>query len=507
MSDNSRIAKNTLLLYVRMLFTLGVSLYTSRVILQNLGVEDFGIYNVVGSVVTMFVFLNSAMTSVTQRYLSFEIGRNNEEQLNKVFNISLVIHFGLSIIIVLISETVGLWILNNKMVIPSSRVVAANWVYQCSLLATILMMVSVPYNALIISREKMSAFAYISILDVLLKLLIAIAISFAKTDRLVFYAILIVGVQLIDRLIYGFYCSRKFVEAKIKIVRYEALYKEMMVFASWGLLGHLSVIITQSVQNILLNVFFNPIVNAARGISVQVANAIQGFSSNFQLSVEPQITKTYSVGDIKRLHLLIINSSRYSLYLLYLLSLPLFLKIDVVLGLWLTEVPEYTASFVRISLLMSLGGALANPINIAVRATGKVKMIELTGGTLLVMNLPISYFCLRNGMEPISVFYVQLIIIILTLIVRLYFAKIQIDLSIREYLKTVLLKPFVVMSIALVIPLIANIYWDHNDFISLVYVGITSMISTITTIYYCGMNGNEKTFLKSRIYALAKRCD
>mgnify|MGYP001247109790 FL=1 len=200
----------------------------------------------------------------------------------------------------------------------------------------------------------------------------------------------------------------------------------MLVFASWGLLGHLSVIITQSVQNILLNVFFNPIVNAARGISVQVSNAIQGFSSNFQLSVEPQITKTYSVGNVERLHLLIINSSRYSLYLLYLLSLPLFLKIDVVLGLWLAEVPEYTASFVRISLLMSLGAALANPINIAVRATGKVKMIELTGGTLLVMNLPISYFCLRNGMKPISVFYVQFIIIILTQVLRLYFAKIQI---------------------------------------------------------------------------------
>lgn len=505
MSDNSRIAKNTLLLYVRMLFTLGVSLYTSRVILQNLGVEDFGIYNVVGSVVTMFVFLNSAMTSVTQRYLSFEIGRNNEEQLNKVFNISLVIHFGLSIIIVLISETVGLWILNNKMVIPSSRMVAANWVYQCSLFATVLMMISVPYNALIISREKMSAFAYISILDVVLKLLIAIAISFARTDRLVLYAILIVGVQLIDRLIYGFYCSRKFVESKIKIVRYESLYKEMLVFASWGLLGHLSVIITQSVQNILLNVFFNPIVNAARGISVQVTNAIQGFSSNFQLSIEPQITKTYSVGDVERLHLLIINSSRYSLYLLYLLSLPLFLKINVVLGLWLTEVPEYTASFVRISLLMALGGALGNPINIAVRATGKVKMLELTGGTLLVMNLPVSYSCLRNGMEPVSVLYVQLIIIILSQILRLYFAKIQIDLPVREYLRTVLLRPCMVMSTALVIPVIATVYWNHNDILSLVYVGIISILSTIASVYSWGLNDNEKTFLRGRICVFLKK--
>lgn len=505
MNDNSRIAKNTLLLYVRMLFTLGVSLYTSRVILQNLGIEDFGIYSVVGSVVTMFVFLNSAMTSVTQRYLSFEIGRNNEEQLNKVFNISLVIHFGLSIIIVLISETVGLWILNNKMVIPPSRIVAANWVYQCSLFATVLMMISVPYNALIISREKMSAFAYISILDILLKLFIAIAISFAKTDRLILYASLIVGVQLIDRLIYGIYCNRKFVESKIKIVRYESLYKEMLVFASWGLLGHLSVIITQSVQNILLNVFFNPIVNAARGISVQVSNAIQGFSSNFQLSVEPQITKTYSVGNVERLHLLIINSSRYSLYLLYLLSLPLFLKIDVVLGLWLAEVPEYTASFVRISLLMSLGAALANPINIAVRATGKVKMIELTGGTLLVMNLPISYFCLRNGMKPISVFYVQFIIIILTQVLRLYFAKIQIDLPIREYLRTVLLKPFVVMSTALIIPVIANIYWNQNNILSLVYVVIISILSTMVSVYSLGLNNGEKIFLKTRIRIFLKK--
>ena len=304
-SNNKRIAKNTLLLYFRMLVTMAVSLYTSRVVLNILGVEDFGIYNVVGGIVAMFGFINGSMTSATQRYLTFELGQNNRAQLTKVFSTSLSIHGIISFLIIVLAETVGLWFLWNKMQIPADRMNAAFWVFQCSVAASVIMIMSVPYNAAIIAHERMSAFAYISIIEVSLKLLIVCFLRYFHTDKLILYAALIVIVQFLIRLCYSWYCNRHFNETKYRWSWDKGLFKEMTGFASWNMFGSLAAITFTQGLNLLLNMFFGPVVNAARGIAVQAQTAIGQFSSNFQTALNPQITKSYATGDMEYMHGLI----------------------------------------------------------------------------------------------------------------------------------------------------------------------------------------------------------
>ena len=321
-SNNKRIAKNTLLLYFRMLVTMAVSLYTSRVVLNILGVEDFGIYNVVGGIVAMFGFINGSMTSATQRYLTFELGQNNRTQLTKVFSTSLSIHAIISFLIIVLAETVGLWFLWNKMQIPADRMNAAFWVFQCSVAASVIMIMSVPYNAAIIAHERMSAFAYISIIEVSLKLLIVCFLRYFHTDKLILYAALIVIVQLVIRLCYSWYCNRHFKETKYRWIWDKTLFCEMTGFAGWNLFGNLAAITFTQGLNLLLNMFFGPVVNAARGIAVQAQTAIGQFSSNFQTALNPQITKSYATGDMEYMHGLIFRSAKFSFFLLLLLSLP-----------------------------------------------------------------------------------------------------------------------------------------------------------------------------------------
>ena len=305
------------MLYIRMLFTMGVSLFTSRVILQTLGVEDYGVYSVVGGIITMFAFINGGMISATQRYLTFEIGKGNLPQLKKVFSTSLQIHAIIALIIVLLGETVGLWFLYEKLVIPADRMNAAVWVYQCSIIACVVNIMSVPYNADIIAHEKMSAFAYISVLEVSLKLLIVYALYFTPWDKLITYAFLILSVQLIIRFVYARYCSKHFEESHYQHKIDKSLFKEMFTFAGWSFWGNLAgVLYTQGV-NMMLNVFFGPIVNAARGIAVQVQSAVQQFVSNFQVALNPQITKNYATGHLTQMHNLMFRSARFSFFLLF----------------------------------------------------------------------------------------------------------------------------------------------------------------------------------------------
>ena len=329
--NNKRIAKNTLMLYIRMLFTMVVSLFTSRVVLQTLGVEDYGIQNVVGGVITMFTFINGGMVSSTQRYLNFEIAKGNAERLRSVFNTALQIHALIAVVIITLGETVGLWFLLEKLVIPEERMTAAMWVYQCSIIACVVNILSVPYNADIIAHEKMSAFAYISILDVTLKLIIVYLLVVSPIDKLIAYAILTLLVQMLIRYVYTRYCNKHFQESFVEWKLNKPLFKEMLSFAGWSFWGNLAGILYTQGLNMMLNIFFGPVVNAARGIAVQVQASVQQFVSGFQTALNPQITKNYASGDLEQMHSLMFRSARFSFLLLFFLSLPVLLETDFLL--------------------------------------------------------------------------------------------------------------------------------------------------------------------------------
>lgn len=494
MNDNKKIAKNTLILYIRMLIIMGISIFTSRILLKALGVEDYGIYNVVGSAISLFTFLSTCLTPVTHRYLSVEIGRGNSEQLNRIFNISITIHLVIALFIVLMCESLGIWLLKYKLVIPSDRLYAANWCFQLSLLGMFLSIISVPYNALIISHEKMNVFACISFVDVILKLIICYLVISVSIDKLITYAALIVIIQLIDQSLYWIYCRRHFPESHFRFYPYEPLYKEMLGMVSWGLFAHVPYVVNMSLQNILLNVFFTPVVNAARGIALQVSTAIQQFGGNFQTSVTPQIIKSYAVDDIARTHSLIINSSRFTIYLLYIISLPVYLRMDEILSIWLVEVPEYTSSFIRISLLGGIVVCLQNPITIGIRAQGAIKYPFLWSGVVSLLNIPVCYMFLHWGYSPICVFVIQIIVEIIVVFVRIYYAKILIRLSVIEYVKKSIVYPMSVIIMASFLPVIWVMYFDDifSNVLSIVVTTIVSLFSSILSIWFIGLKSSER---------------
>ena len=498
-SNNKRIAKNTLLLYFRMLFTMAVSLYTSRVVLNILGVEDFGIYNVVGGIVAMFGFINGSMTSATQRYLTFELGQNNEAQLTNVFSTSLTIHAIISFLIILLAETIGLWFLWNKMQIPADRMDAAFWVFQCSVLASVIMIMSVPYNAAIIAHEKMSAFAYISIIEVSLKLLIVFVLLYFHADKLILYAILIVVVQFIIRLCYSRYCNRHFSETKYHWLWDTALFKEMTGFAGWNMFGNLADITSTQGLNLLLNIFFGPVVNAARGIAVQAQTAISQFSNNFQTALNPQITKSYATGDLKYMHSLIFRSAKFSFFLLLLLSLPVLIETKAILTIWLKNVPEYTIVFIRLMLCTTWIYAIANPMIIAASATGNIKLYQSIVGGLLLLTLPVSYLCLKCGLPAYTVFIVRLCIEIIAQGARLLMLRRMIRLSLHEYFIKVICCILKVTVIAITAPLIVVYCYTGDGIWNLLMVCIICTISTSISICYFGLSSGEKAFVRSKI--------
>lgn len=337
-----------------MILVMLVSLYTSRVILAKLGVEDYGIYNVVGGIVAMFSFLNSSMATSTQRYLTYALGKNDNELLKNVFAISLNIHIVIAIFIIILAETFGLWMLNTHLVIPPDRLMAANWVFQLSILTFSINIIQVPYNASIIAHERMNVYAYISIIEVVLKLIIVYILSLTTFDRLIFYAILVFLVQLVVRVIYQAYCRCRFVECHLRFYWDKQLYKEMFGFAGWNMFGSVAWLMRGQGLDIVLNLFFGPIVNAARGITNQVSGAVMSFISNFQVALNPQITKKYAQGEIEQMESLAYNGIKFSLLLLFIIAFPLCLNIDYVLGLWLKDVPRYTSIFIILVIIDSI---------------------------------------------------------------------------------------------------------------------------------------------------------
>ncbi len=496
--NNKRIAKNTLMLYFRMFLTMGVSLYTSRIVLNTLGVEDFGIYNVVGGVVTMFSFLNSAMASATQRFLSFEIGKNNYDQLKKVFSMSVNIHAIIAFVILILAETLGLWFLNSKLNIPENRMVAANWVYQFSILSFVVTVLSVPYNAIIIAHERMNVYAYVSIAEVGLKLLIVFMLQWFGFDKLKLYAVLIFSVSLIIRLVYGFYCNINFKESKYHLFWDKSLYSKLMNYAGWNLWGNIASVIFGQGINILLNIFFGPIVNAARGIAFQVRSAVSGFVSNFQMAMNPQIIKSFANGNNKYMHQLIFQGAKYSFFLLFIISLPILLETEIVLKLWLKIVPEYTVIFTKLVIVNVLIDCISGPLMTGAQASGKIKLYQSVVGGLLILILPISYLFLKLGYLPQVTLYVSILISIIALFSRLWIIRPLVNLSISKFAKQVLLPIIMVVPVALIFPLIIRSLITPG-IINLFVVSFVSVLSVIFSIYFIGLNNEEQQFMKNKI--------
>jgi O-antigen/teichoic acid export membrane protein len=497
--NNKRIAKNTFLLYIRMFLTMGVSLYTSRIVLNTLGIEDFGIYNVVGGVVIMFSFLNSSMSSATQRFLSFELGKKDYIQLKKVFSMSVNIHAIIALSIFILAETIGLWFLNNKLIIPVARIDAAHWVFQFSILSFIVTVMSVPYDASIIAHERMNIYAYVSIVEVILKLLIVFLLVWFGFDKLKMYSVFIFFVSIFVWSLYKIYNRRKFPETIYTFFWDKTLYKTLMSYAGWNLFGNIAGVAMGQGVNILLNMFFGPVVNAARGIAFQVRGAVIGFVSNFQMAMNPQIVKSYATGDKKYMHQIIFQGSKFSFFLLFFIALPILLETQTILIWWLKIVPDYTIIFCKLILINVLIDCISGPLGTSALATGKIKYYQILIGGLQLIILPISYFLLAFGNEPQATLYVSITISLIAMFGRLYIISPLIDLSIIEYTKSVLFPILVVTLLSFILPLLVE-YGMTDNIYKFVLICITSFFSVIFSVIFFGLKRNERILIRNKIY-------
>ena len=498
--NNKRIAKNTLLLYVRMLFLMCVSLFTSRVVLNTLGVTDYGIYNVVGGVVAMFGFINGSMASATQRYITFALGKGDMANLAKVFSTALQIHFLIAALVIVLGETVGLWFMYTQMQIPAGRMDAAFWVLQCSIVSTAIMIISVPYNADIIAHEKMSAFAYLTIGDAVLKLSSVFILTVLPYDKLILYAFFILCIQFFDFILYIIYCTRHFEECRLRRMVFDReMFREIFSYAGWTMNGYLAVFGFTQGLNILLNIFFNPAVNAARGIACTINNVLMQFFNNFYMAVRPQIIKYYAQGDTSKMLDLVFKSTKYSFFLCFIFSLPVMIETPFLIRLWLGQIPEYTVAFTRLIIIISIVDALAAPTMTAAHATGKIRLYQFVVGTILILNIPISYCFLKYIFhDAVTVYIISLVLAITAFIVRLYIVKRLVSFSIRLYMKTIILKILALAALSAVLPLCLHAILEQN-FISSATVIAASVISTCSVIYLLGLNRTEKAVVTKAV--------
>lgn len=505
MSDQSkRLAKNTLTLTIRMLFLMAVNLYTSRILLEALGIEDYGIYNVVGGVVTMFSIVSSSVTAAISRFITFELGTNNKERLSKVFSSAVIIQSILAFIIFVLVETAGLWFLRSEMNIPDNRMVAANWVFQFSVLTFVINLISIPYNAAIIAHEKMNAFAYISIYEGIGKLVIAYAILVSPIDTLIFYGLSICLLSVSVRFIYTIYCKRKFAECTLHWIWERSLLKEMFGFAGWNFIGAASGILRDQGGNIIINIFCGPTVNAARGIASQVSNAVHNFISGFTTAMNPQITKSYASEDKTYMMSLLYKGSKFSYYILFILSLPLLFNTSYVVQLWLGQIPEHSISFIRLILILSMSESISNPLITAMLATGNIKKYQIIVGGINLLNLPISYILLRLGFLPESVFVTAIILSQLCLWARLVLLKPMIKFDARRFILEVYLRILLVSTVSFIIPYIMYTFLS-NDVTRFIIVSMVSLICSILTIWMIGLSKTERSSIRKSMHQIINR--
>lgn len=504
-SNNKRIAKNTVLLYGRMLLMMLISLYTSRVIINALGIQDYGIYGVVGGVVAMFSIISGSLSAAISRFITFELGKGDLDKLKKIFCTSINVQVVLIVIITVLLETIGLWFVNYKMVVSPDRLIAVNWVFQFSVITFALNLLCVPYSAAIIAHERMSAFAYISLFDAVAKLTISYVILLNPFDRLIYYGLLILVVGIVQRFIYTIYCTKNFEECHYHFIMDKTIIKEIFGFAGWNFIGASSVVLRDQGGNMLINLFFGPSVNAARGVAMSVNGAVTGFVSNFMTALNPQITKSYASGDFQYMFKLVFQGARLSFYILLILALPILFTTQYLLELWLGLVPEHAANFARLVLIFTMSESLANPLVTVMLATGKIRNYQIMVGGFQLLNLPLSYVSLWLGYPPETIFVVAIFVSVICEMSRLVMLRSMVGLSVRSFMKDVYVNVIVVTLVSSILPYITLKCIGIDSFITFIIICIVSILSTLVTIYSVGCNRNDREFIHNGISKIIKK--
>lgn len=479
-----------------MLLIMCVTLYTSRVVLSALGVVDFGIYNVVGGIVVMFSFLNGAMAQSTQRFLSYEIGRSNLENLKNTFKTALTIHILIALGVLILSETLGLWFLNCIMNIPEEHMSSANWVYQCSIISFVISIIQVPFNAAIIARERMQIYAYMGILEVFLKLGIALLIPIISFyDRLKIYAIFILIVTLIICLIYQIYCTRHFKECVFELTFRNGLFKTMSKYAAWNTVGNLAWVGKYQGSNLILNIFFGPAINAAYGIAGQVNVAVNNFVQNFSTAINPQIIKSYSAERFHDMERLIIYGAKISFFLILIISFPILLSTERLLNIWLVEVPDYAVIFTQLVIIDSIIESFSYSLGTGIQATGKIKWYQIIVGCTKLFNLPLSYIFLKLNYAPYSIFTISIILSITMIFERLLIIKVSLPyFSIKQFIRIVLFPAFMISAMCGII-YIGCLHLNFIHTLNIFIIPILAIITITITVLWCGFNKSERNTL------------
>ena len=497
MLKSSKIFQNTLLLYIKSFIVLLLTLYTSRKVLEILGVEDFGLYNVVGGVVGMLSFLNTTLVATYQRYFNYEKGRNNRLELKTLFGSSLSVQFVLALIIILLAETFGLWFLKTQLVIPVERMQESVWVYHISIASFAISMLQAPFQAMIIAYERMDMFAIVAVIESLLKLAVVLVLPMFAYDSLVLYAAMILGTVIISTVIYIVWPSIKFDVCQFRLNWDKHRFKTLLNFGAWGTFDSLSYTLKSQGLNILLNMFFGPVVNAARGLAYQIMNAVNQFVTNFQTSFRPQIIQLYAAGELDAMYKLYYAATKISFYMIWCLSLPIMLNISSILNFWLgrNNVPEYTESFTILVLLTTIISAYANPTSCVAYAIGRIKWFTIVVSGLNILILPVAYVVLRLGAAPQYALVVSLIITILAQVARLFVVKyLETSFSLRKYLVFVVKPTLVVATTSMIVPFALKFYDNESIYFGILACAV-AVISVLLCVLMFGLNQNEKELL------------
>ena len=473
-----------------------VSLFTVRIVLDVLGIIGYGIFNVVGGIVMMLGFLGGTMAGASQRFLAFEIGRNDKVRLKKTFSVTLTIYVFIAFLVIIIAETFGLWFVNHKMVIPPDRIEAARWVYHFAVFSFVMTIITIPYQSVIIAREKMNIYALIGILEVAAKLLIVYLLVLISFDKLKLYSMLVFITTTIITLIYRTYCKKNFEEATFKLSKDWSIFREISTYAGWNMIGSIANIFRTNGVNILLNLFYGPIVNAAQGIAFQITAAINNLILNFYMAVKPQITKTYASGNNIYFIKLVFQSSKFSFFLLLLLTMPLIIETHFILDLWLMEIPPYVILFTRLMIIGLLIETINNQLISALQASGKIKHYQITISLMLLLIIPISYLLFKFKAPPESTFYVSIGIVLLYFYPQIFIVKKVIQFSVKLYFNQVIIPIIIVTIISYVLPFIIHLNMEYG-ILRFFVVSFSGLIFSLFSIYFLGISKGEKTMVKS----------
>ena len=506
-SNNKIILKNTGMLYIRMLVVMAVSFYTVRIVLEELGISDYGLYNIVGGIVVLFSFLKTTLTSASQRFFSFTIGKGNVKEMEEIFKTNIFFYLIVCAVIIILSETIGLWFLNSQLNIELDRIEAANWTYQMSIIAFILSTMTVPYESVITSHENMSFYAYVSILEAFLKLIVAYLLALFQYDKLIIYSILITFSSLVVFLVYAIYCQKKFQECSFGFSWNRKMFKEIAAYSAWNIVGTTASIVNNQGSNIVLNLYFGTVVNGAKAIASQIIGVATRFSSNFFTAVRPRLIKLYASGRLDEMYKLINQSAKVSYFLIFIIALPLILQIDYVLSLWLGHVPPYAKIFAILSIVSILIDSLSNPLVSAAQATGNIKKYQITLCIILLSGVPVSYCLLSFYKNPNLVFYITIFISLISLIARLIIVRSLIKLPVKSFLKDVVFHVCLSSTLSVIVAYI-YIHYSHssgNSFLGFVVNTLIILIVTVAAIIVFGLNKTERTQVKTILNKLINK--